>query len=186
MQSSLHSFNLLGNVCIILCYLRVQKKSHILKNSYNDIWLQLYSFEIKFWRATSNWAGKAQESRSNSDLLSWALVKLGSFALVSRSFWRQASCVLVQNWDEVSKASETTPQLFCQSQSILGYMVTHVTTICSPSNLNSPGQNTEVGSLSFLQGIFPTQGSNSGLPHCGKILYQLSYQGSPDFGIYLI
>jgi len=36
-----------------------------------------------------------------------------------------------------------------------------------------------VGSLSLLQGIFPTQGSNPGLPHCRQILYQLSHQGSP-------
>ena len=36
---------------------------------------------------------------------------------------------------------------------------------------NSPGQNTQVGSLSLLQGIFPTQGSNPGLPHCRQILY---------------
>ena len=43
---------------------------------------------------------------------------------------------------------------------------------------NSPGQNTGVGSLSLLQGIFPTQGSNPGLPHRRRILYQLSYQGS--------
>ena len=41
---------------------------------------------------------------------------------------------------------------------------------------NSPGQNTGVGSLSLLQGIFPTQGSNLGVPHCKLILYQLSYQ----------
>ena len=27
-------------------------------------------------------------------------------------------------------------------------------------------------------GIFPTQGSNPGLPHCKRILYQLSHQGS--------
>ena len=44
---------------------------------------------------------------------------------------------------------------------------------------NSPGQNTRVGSLSLLQGIFPTQGSNPGLPHCRWILYQLSYKGNP-------
>ena len=43
---------------------------------------------------------------------------------------------------------------------------------------NSPGQNTGEGSHSLLQGIFPTQGSNSGLPHCRQILYQLSHQGS--------
>ena len=42
---------------------------------------------------------------------------------------------------------------------------------------NSPCQNTGVGSLSLLQGIFPTQGSNPGLPHCGQNLYQLSYEG---------
>ena len=44
---------------------------------------------------------------------------------------------------------------------------------------NSPGQNTEVGRLPLLQGIFPTQGSNPGLPHCRQILYQLSHRGSP-------
>ena len=31
----------------------------------------------------------------------------------------------------------------------------------------------------LLQGIFPTQGSNPGLPHCRQILYHLSYLGSP-------
>ena len=39
---------------------------------------------------------------------------------------------------------------------------------------NSPGQNTGVGSLSLLQGIFPTQESNQDLLHCRQILYQLS------------
>ena len=42
---------------------------------------------------------------------------------------------------------------------------------------NSPGQNTGVGSLSLLQGIFPTQGSNPGLLDCRQILYCLSHQG---------
>ena len=35
------------------------------------------------------------------------------------------------------------------------------------------------GSFSLLQGIFPTQGSNPGLPHCRQIFYQLSHDGSP-------
>ena len=43
---------------------------------------------------------------------------------------------------------------------------------------NSPGQNTGVGSCSLLQGIFPTQGSNPGLPYCRWILYHLNHQGS--------
>ena len=38
--------------------------------------------------------------------------------------------------------------------------------------------STGVGSLSFLQGIFPTQELNQGLLHCRCILYQLSYEGS--------
>ena len=48
------------------------------------------------------------------------------------------------------------------------------------SSYNSPVQNTGVGSLCLLQGIFPTQGSNPGLPHCRRILYQLSRKGSPS------
>ena len=44
---------------------------------------------------------------------------------------------------------------------------------------HSPGQNIGVGSLFLLQGIFPTQGSNPGLPNCRRILYQLSHKGSP-------
>ena len=46
-----------------------------------------------------------------------------------------------------------------------------------------PGQNNGVGSLSLLQGIFPTQGSNPGLPYCRWILYQLSHKGSPSLSL---
>ena len=54
--------------------------------------------------------------------------------------------------------------------------------LCKPMDYtdytwNSPGQNTLVSS--FLQGIFPIQGSNPGLLHCRQILYQLSHKGSP-------
>ena len=40
---------------------------------------------------------------------------------------------------------------------------------------NSPGQNTGVGCLFLLQGIFPTQGLNPGLPNCKETLYYLSH-----------
>ena len=61
----------------------------------------------------------------------------------------------------------------------LGYVF--VVVLCSRTvKLNTPGQNTGVGSRSLLQGIFPTQGSNPGLPHCRQILYQLRFQGSPN------
>ena len=60
-------------------------------------------------------------------------------------------------------------------------------TLCNPMNYspwNSPGQNTGVGSLSLLQGIFPTQGLNPGLPHCRWILYRLShkFESAPGVG----
>ena len=37
--------------------------------------------------------------------------------------------------------------------------------------------------ISFSDGIFPTQGSNSGLLHCRKILYHLSYLGNPKVSV---
>ena len=43
---------------------------------------------------------------------------------------------------------------------------------------DSPGRYTEVGCHSLLQGIFLTQGSNSGLLHCRHVLYSLGHQGS--------
>ena len=50
---------------------------------------------------------------------------------------------------------------------------------CSPPGSSvygdSSGKNTGVSSLSLLQGIFPTQGSNSSLPHCRQIPYCLSH-----------
>ena len=54
---------------------------------------------------------------------------------------------------------------------------------CSPPGSSvhgdSPGMNTEVSCHVHFQGIFPTQGSNPGLPHCRQILYHLSFQGNP-------
>ena len=64
-------------------------------------------------------------------------------------------------------------------------------TLCDPVDYSppgssvhedSPGKNTGVGCQALLQGIFPTQSSlpNSGFPHCKRILYLLSHQGSPN------
>ena len=55
-------------------------------------------------------------------------------------------------------------------------------TLQEHSSLSEPPgkpKNTGVGRLPLFQGIFPTQESNWGLLHCRRILYQLSYQGSP-------
>ena len=53
---------------------------------------------------------------------------------------------------------------------------------CSPPVLcpwNSPGKSTGTGDRSLLQGIFPTQGWNPGLPHCRQILLPAEPQGKP-------
>ena len=46
-----------------------------------------------------------------------------------------------------------------------------------------PSKNTGMGCCFLLQGLFPTQGSNPGLPHCRQTLYCLSHQGSPNIAI---
>ena len=54
---------------------------------------------------------------------------------------------------------------------------------CGPSGSStprdSPSKNTGVGCRALLQWIFPTQGWNPDVPHCRRILYSLSHQGSP-------
>ena len=55
-------------------------------------------------------------------------------------------------------------------------------TLVDPARLlcpwDSPGKNTGVGCHALLQGIFLTQGSNTGLLHCRQPPYQLNHQGS--------
>ena len=61
-------------------------------------------------------------------------------------------------------------------------------TLCDPMDCSVPGssvygdssgKNPGVGCHALLQGIFPTQGLNPGLPYCRWILYHMSHQGSP-------
>ena len=61
-------------------------------------------------------------------------------------------------------------------------------TLCNPMDTRLPrpwdflSKSTGVGCCFLLQGIFPTQGLNPGLPHCRQMLYCLSHQGSPING----
>ena len=84
--------------------------------------------------------------------------------------WKQASDCQVRTPDSFSLESES------EGHSVMSHSL-------QPHGLyspwNSPGQNTEVGNLFLLQGIFSTQGLNPGLRHSRQILCQLSHQGSP-------
>ena len=93
------------------------------------------------------------------------------------------------------KESDTTEQLSTHTRNLKYYLTTHLiwwkrnfgfggchcgllpTRVLRP--WNSTAKNTGVGSNSLPQGVFLTQGSNSGLLHCRQILYNLSQQGSP-------
>ena len=69
----------------------------------------------------------------------------------------------------------------------LGFITQSCLTLCNPMDCSLPGssvhgdfpgKNTGVGCLALLQGIFLTQRSDPGLPHCRQILYHLNHQGS--------
>ena len=60
-------------------------------------------------------------------------------------------------------------------------------TLCDPMDCSLSGSAhgifqarvLEWTAISFSRGVFPTQGLNPGLPHCGQMYYRLSHQGSP-------
>ena len=63
-------------------------------------------------------------------------------------------------------------------------------TLCDPTDCTVHGilqaGMLEWVAISSSRGIFPSQGSNSGLPHCRHILYYLSHQGSPYSKLFII
>ena len=87
--------------------------------------------------------------------------------------------------------------IFAQCLHISNHHVAHLKliqcarpTVCNPVDCSrllcpwdSPDKNTGVGCHFLLQEIFPSQGSNPGLPHCRGILYHLSHQGSPGYKV---
>ena len=83
------------------------------------------------------------------------------------------------------KESDTTERLLCVC--VLCFVTQSRPNLCDPMDCrlpgtsvhgDSPGKNTGVGCHTLLQGIFPTQGLNPGLPQCRRILYHLSHQGN--------
>ena len=114
---------------------------------------------------------------------------VGGHALLQGVFLTQGSnpCLLhLLHWQagSLSLAPPRKPYIYLYLSNVKVKVAQSCPTLCDPmdytySPWNSPSQNTGVGSLSLLQGIFPTQGLNPGLPHCRQILYPLSHKGSP-------
>ena len=68
-------------------------------------------------------------------------------------------------------------------------------TLCDPRDCSPPSSSVrgilqarvlEWVAMAFSQGIFLTQGSNLGLPHCKQFLYHLSHQGSPKVSLVIL
>ena len=91
----------------------------------------------------------------------WLDVGPGGFSRLGFRIYVRLTSV----WSEVKWKSLSRVQLFVTPWTV--------------QSMEFSSQNTGVGSLSLLQGIFPTQGLNPGLPRCRWTLYQLSYKGSP-------
>ena len=105
----------------------------------------------KHWQTLFSWAPKSPQMVT-------AAMKLKDTYLL---LWRNAMTNLKESESESCS-------VLSDSLELLG--------LYSPWNF--PGQNTGMGNCSLFQGIFPTQGSNPGRPHCRRILYQQSHYGS--------
>ena len=93
----------------------------------------------------------------------------------------------VELWDQEVRFSKQLTESWFESESE-SEVTQSCPTLCDPHGLsptrllspwNFPGKSTGVGCHFLLQGIFPIQGLNPGLPHCRQTLYRLSHQGSP-------
>ena len=92
-------------------------------------------------------------------------------------------CIHVVVW--ISTLFFNCSTVFCALLCLVAHLCL---TLCDPMDCSppgstvhgdSPGKNTRVSCHAFLQGVFPTQGSNPGLPHCRQTLYCPNHKGSP-------
>ena len=125
-------------------------------------WTRLSNFTVTF-----HFHALEKEMATHSSVLAWRIPGTEEpGGLLSMGSQR-----VRHNWSDLAAAAACINSYFLRKWKSLSRVRLCVTP------WNSPGQNTEVGSYSLLQGIFPTQGSNPGLLHYRQILYQLSHQG---------
>ena len=127
-------------------------------------------------------AFSVQHQRYNpwkKSLISWTPLKLKTYALQKtiKRMKRQAT--------DFGSYLQKTYLLKTIMQNIQSEVkvVQFCPTLCDPTDYTVLGilqaRMLEWVAVPLLQGIFPTQGSNPGFPHCRQILYQLNYLGSP-------
>ena len=145
----------------------------------NFCFLPLEKLAVVLWKMQATWRGCVQCSLAgcswvpvtDSDISSESAVLCVLHRQTFSSLWTQLPFDINHNTELCwTRWSEN------QSPSVMSdFLRSHG--LYSP--WNSLGRNSGVGSLSLLQGIFLTQGSNPSLSHCRCILYQLSHKRSP-------
>ena len=118
-------------------------------------------------------------------ILEWAAISFSRGSSQPRD-WTHFSYVSCIDRHVLSSTTCKAPDLFMLCVCLVSQScpITCNPTDCNPPGSSvhgdSPSKKTEVGCHFLLQGIFPIQGSNPGLPHYRRILYCLSQQGSPS------
>ena len=135
------------------------------------------------------WNIRSQTKKINSHKHRCKVLQLG----LSDKFWLGTCAIL---WDREPLRDAVPPTDLedlggadlwrgWQNPCVLCLVAQSCRTLCKPMDCSqpdssvhgdSPGKSTGVGCHALLQGIFPTQGSNPGLPHCRRTLYHLSQQ----------
>ena len=96
------------------------------------------------------------------------------------SVWTTSDCRVKSLWDPLNHKTWETQLAVC-------LVIQSCLTLCDPMDCSPPGstvhgdspvKNSGVGCHALLQGIFPTQGLNPGIPHCRQIFYHLSHRTS--------
>ena len=128
---------------------------------------------------------KLLEKNTSSMLFDIGLSNICFFALSSQA---RETKTKINRTTSNKKSFEQQRKITAKSKGHLCLVGQSCLTLCDPMDCRPPrssvhgdssGKNTGVCCQALLQGIFPTQGSSPGLPHCRWILYQLRHQGSP-------
>ena len=81
--------------------------------------------------------------------------------------------------ERLSGMLATNSNKFDHQTQVLPSMCVRMYGYVAPPSTGVSSKILEWVAMSSSRGIFPTQGRNPDLPHCGQILYQLSHMGSP-------
>ena len=149
-------------------------------------WVTATSLALSVWLFFPTSVSQALASADTEDPLRTAIIPWGvhsHYRILQKKEGQDAALCLEEvcetDWIQL-KVSNPSGVLCLVTQLCL---TLYDSTNCSPPGSSvhgsSLGKNTGVACHALLQGIFPTQGFNPGLPNCRQILYHLSHQGSP-------